>query len=125
MTQTAGITKQALDGFYGPSQWYRHPFGRLVYTDGIHFLVENGAAWLLDVVASYQSAKLDQQTEGFQLWILKVNADRSCVVTCQADSNTPNLVEQKIPYTDFPLDEIKLYVEGEGKDRVCLLPQEH
>ena len=109
MTQTAQITQQALDGFYGTSQWYRHIFGRLIYTDGIHFLTENGAAWLVDAIASYQGAKLDKQTEGFQLWKLKVT-DGSAILTCQADSNTPNLVRQKIPYTDFPLAEITLYV---------------
>ena len=124
MTQTAQITQSALDGFCGTSRYYKHMFGRLLYTDGVHFLEENGAAWLIDAVASYQGVKLDRQTQGFQLWILKVT-DGSAVLTCQRDSGTPNLVKQEIPYTDFPLAEIKLYVEGEGKDRVCLLTSEH
>ena len=118
------ITHEALAQFYGTSQWYKGPFSRFSMTDGIFFLTENGAAWLIDVLASYQGAKLDRQTEGFQLWKLKVT-DGSAVVTCQADSNTPNLVKQEIPYTDFPLDEITLYVEGEGSNRVCLLTSEH
>ena len=123
MTQTAAITQSALDQHYGTSQWYRHWTRRMLYTDGLHFLESNGAAWLLDLIASYQSAKLDQQSGGFQIWTLKVT-DNTAVIICQFDSNTPNLVKQEIPYTDFPLDEIKIYVEGEGENRVCLLPSE-
>ena len=126
MTQTAGITHEALAQFYGTSQWYQGPFNRFTMTDGTFYLSQNGAGWLIDAIASYQGAKLDKQTGGFQLWTLKVNTEkRTAVLTCQADSDRPNLVCQKIGYTDFPLDEIKLYVEGEGGDRVCLLTGEH
>jgi len=123
---TAKITQQALDGFYGTSQWYRHPF-KMLLTDGTMFLLQNGGGWLIDAIGSYQmTRRLDVETEGFQLWKLTVDTEKhTAVLTCQMDSNTPNLVEQEIPYTDFPLDEIKIYVEGEGNDRVCLLPSEH
>jgi len=114
-----------LANFYGTEHYYRHSFGKMVMTDGAMHLFVNGAGWLMDAIASYQEAKLDRQTKGFQLWILKVNADNSAVLTCQRDSNTLNLVEQKIEYTDFPMSEIKLYVEGEGGQRVCLLTSEH
>lgn len=116
---------KALDGFCCTEHYYRHAFGRLLMTDGVFYMFQDGAAWLMDVIASYQGAKLDKQTDGFQLWWLKVNADKSAVVTCQADSNTPNLVKQIIEHTDFPMAEIKLYVEGTGDQRVCLLPSEH
>jgi hypothetical protein len=114
-----------LGNFYGTANYYRHAFGKLLMTDGVFFMFQDGAAWLVDVIASYQSPKLDKQTGGFQLWILKVNADKSAVVTCQRDSDTPNLVRQVIEYTDFPMSEITLYVEGEGQQRVCLLTSEH
>ena len=114
-----------LGNFYGTGHCYPHAFGKLLMTDGIFHMFRDGAGWLIDIIASYQGEKLDRQTEGFQLWKLKVNADKSAVVTCQADSNTPNLVSQKIDSTDFPMDEIKLYVEGEGNRRVCLLTSEH
>jgi len=114
-----------LGNFYGTEGYTRHWTRQMIMTDGAMHLNENGAAWLMDVIASYQSLKLDKQTGGFQLWKLKVNIDKSCVVTCQKDSNTPNLVKQKIEYTDFPMSEITLYVEGEGDRRVCLLTSEH
>ena len=43
-----------------------------------------------------------------------VNKDKSAVLTMKEDSNTPELVRQEIPYTDFPLDNIKFYVELGG-----------
>lgn len=111
--------------FCGSQQWYRHPLRTLIMTEGTNHLYDNGAAWLMDVIASYQGVKLDRQTDGFQLWIIKVNADKSATVTCQADSNTPIIIKQRIPYTDFPMPELKLYVEGINQERVCLLPSEH
>ena len=124
MTQTAEITQQALDQFYGTSQWYRHPF-KMLLTDGTMYLFEHGAGWLINAIGSCQmTRRLDVETEGFQIWELTVNEDQSCVLTCKRDSNTPNLVKQEIPYTDLPLDNIKIYVEGIGKDKVCLLPSE-
>lgn len=124
MALTSAITHDALNQFYGSENWYRHPFRNMIMTDGTYFLSENGAASLIDAIASYQGAALDKKCGGFQLWKL-VKTGNSAVLTCQSDSNTPNLVMQKIPYTDFPLDEIKLYVEGEGQQRVCLLTSEH
>ena len=35
------------------------------------------------------------------------------------------IAEQAIPFTDFPLPEIKLYVEGGPEQPVLLLPSEH
>ena len=111
--------------FTGTEHYYKHWLPGLVFTDGVKYLADKaGAYWLIDIVASYQP-KLRKMSSGlreFQLWTLKVNEEtREAVVTCQADLNTPNVVRQLIPYTDFPLAEIKLYVEG----NVLLLPSEH
>ena len=116
------LTQSDLDQFYGTENHYKHLFG-LIFTDGIKYLAEKGKAyWLLDIVASYQSQlKRNERTRYFQIWILKKNDDNSAVVTCQEDSGIKPVITQKIPYTDFPLDEIKLYVEN----GVLLLPSEH
>ena len=115
------ITQADLAQYYGTMQHYQHPFG-LKFTDGVHYLLTNGAGWLVDAVASYQGEPcLDTESlHEFQLWNLKLDGKGGAVLTCQEDSNTPNVVEQKIEYTDFPFD-IKLYVEG----GVLLLPSEH
>jgi len=114
------ITKQDLANFYGSENHYRHWLRKLHYTDGIHYLEANGAAWLLDAIASYQgSPKLrTQRLQDFQLWELTVTGN-SAVLTCKGDSNEKPVIRQKIEYTDFPFT-IKIYVEN----GVALLPSE-
>lgn len=46
----------------------------------------------------------------FQFWRLAVQ-DNAAVVYC-GDGNGEEVVMQKIEYTDFPLDEIKIWVKG-------------
>ena len=91
----------------GCNGYVRH-FTGLVYTDHIQQIAEIAEAyWLIDAIGSY----LHQFKQPFQLWELKVNEDNSAVLTMKEDTNKPVLVKQEIRYTDFPLDEIKLYVE--------------
>jgi len=116
------ITKQDLSNYYGTMEHFGHWTGRLKFTDGIQYLNTNGAGWLVDAIASYQGeiALRTQEMREFQLWNLKLDGKGGAVLTCQEDCATPNVVEQKIEYTDFPFD-ITLYVEG----GVLLLPSEH
>ena len=84
----------------------------LVFTDGIKQLREDtDAFWLVDAIASYQP---QYKHIPFQLWELKVNEDKSAVLTMKEDSNTPVLVKQEFDFTDFPLKSIKFYVEEGG-----------
>ena len=115
---------------YGSSEYFQHwlPLWngtKMVYTEGIKHLADAvGAYWLIDAIASHQTDKRlvrSQRLREFQLWELKVKPDRSCTLTCRADSNEAPVITQEIEYTDFPLDEITLYVEGD----VLLLPSEH
>jgi len=94
-----------------------------VYTDGIKCLLELAECyWLLDAIFSYR------QVEEFQLWRIEVMEDKTAVLTMKEDTGCPNIVEQKIHYTDFPLKEIELYAindhcceSGEYGDRVVLM----
>lgn len=114
-----------LDNFIGSTQFYWHWTRSLIYTDGIHYLVENGAAWLVDAIASYQfEIRLHhRELRDFQLWTLKV-ADNVGVLECRADSDRKPVIEQRIEFTDFPMPEITLYVER-GEYLTLLLPSEH
>lgn len=47
------------------------------------------------------------------------------VVECREDTDSPALVSQAMEYTDFPLPDMKLYVEGSDGDLCLLLPSEH
>ena len=68
--------------------------------------------------------------EEFQVWELKVDLNkRSAVLTMKEDSDAPELVRQEFGYTNFPLDEIKFYIElgcidGYNPVYVLMLPSE-
>lgn len=113
-----------LNQFTGSETIYRHWTNRLVYTEGVRYLAENaGAYWLIDAIASYQP-----QDEPFQVWVLKCEgqgASRKAALTMHPDLPGPEIIRQEIEFTDFVLDEIKLYVEVEGDKTVLLLPSEH
>ena len=95
----------------GTSKYIKHNLNpNLVFTDGVDQLRRDADAfWLVDAIASHRRKEL------FQVWELKVNKDdHSAVLTMKEDSNTPELVKQEIPYTDFPLESIKFYVQEGG-----------
>jgi len=110
---------EELNQFTGTENYYKHWLGQIVYTDGVKYLVDKaGAYWLIDVIASYQPTI---KNVPFQVWVLKVNADKSAEATMYADADKPVLVKQAIKYTTFPLDEIKLWLI----DGVLILPSEY
>jgi hypothetical protein len=120
--QDTAALEADLAQFCGTENWWQHWTGRLTYTDGVKYLAEKaGAYWLIDLVASHQTARLRQ--EEFQVWILTVNCERTpmAVATCCADTSAPVLVRQEIPYTDFPLPSIRLWLVG----GVLMLPSEY
>ena len=117
MTKT--LTQFDLSPFTSTTQYFKHWLG-FNYTDGIQYMAEKGKAyWLLDLIGSYQ---VQHKHIRFQLWELSVNTtEHSGVITMKEDSGQPELVRQEIPFTDFPLNEIKLYLI----DHVLLLPSEY
>lgn len=122
------MTKQeiqsGLHNFYGTENYHRGFLGMLM-TDGVKWLCENAECyWLTDAIMSYQQdrrVKNDEMLQGIQFWILTVK-DKTAVLRLERDSDDVVLT-QDIPYTDFPLDEIKLYYSPANK--VCLLPSEY
>lgn len=119
-----------LNQFTGTENYYRHWTRRLVYTDGVHYLTENGAAWLVDAIASYQGTKplLKGGLRDMQFWKLEKTGN-SAVLTCVEDTGYAPAITQKIEFTDFPLDSIEVWVErgsidGETECMVAMLPSE-
>jgi hypothetical protein len=104
-------------------------FARNIYhTSGVQCLVEQARCyWLLDAIVSYQlSIKI--RREPFQVWTLKVE-NKQGVLICGDGNDTPPLITQNIPYTDFPMEEITLYLEdgsldGEQPAKILMLPSE-
>lgn len=113
------ITKADLAHFTGSEQWYRHALMRnIMYTEGVQYLAEKAQAyWLIDKVATLQHVPKIRAHE-FQSWKLVVT-NNTATLTCSVDDVV--LHSEHITFTDFPLDEIELWVEG----NVILLPSEH
>ena len=120
MTHT--LEESDLHKFSGTEHWYRHSLVRSVlFTDGVKHVAEAGGAhWLVDEIALAQRYEKKLSGEEFQLWKLTVKEDRTATLVCE-DGNGRKLLSKVIPYTDFPLREIKLYFTGD----VILLPSEY
>lgn len=129
---TAQQIKAELPYFYGTEGYHRLSplFPSFVGTDGTKFLAENaGCYWLMDAICSHQpKAMRDSMLRDFQVWKFKKDGKGGGVLTCERDTDDVAF-RQAIQYTDFPLDEIKLYVcPGEVQGRpvqVCMLTSEY
>jgi len=99
------LTREELYQFTGSQ--YIYQYIGFKFTDGVKYLAEKGGAfWFLDIISSYQ---IELKNVDFQIWGLKINKNKSGTITC-TDLNEKRLIKQKIEYTDFPLDTIKLYL---------------
>lgn len=112
------ISKSDLADFTGTTHYYLNSFNKaVVYTDGVQFLAENAQAyWLIDAIASHlatpafnQAAANDERVGLMHFWKLAVHEDRSATLKAVANSDEPAFVEQKIPFTDFPFEEIDVW----------------
>lgn len=122
MTKTATLNEPALRQFTVSENWYRHGINRkVVFADGAKYVAdEGGAYWLLEAIAIAQSYENNVAAEGFQVWTLKVNDDRTANLVC--DDGSDNIVyTQHIEFTDFPIAEIKFYFT----ENTILLPSEY
>lgn len=119
-----------LDQFCGTTEYHRWSalFRNCVLTDGTHYLCEHaGCYWLADAIASHQPTlrrHKDTRLYELQFWTLKVAADHSATLICQADSGEPPAVQQNIEFTDFPLAEQRIWVAVD-KSVVLMLPSEY
>ena len=118
----------ALPNFYGTEAYHQWSplFRNFVLTDGAKYIAEEcGAYWLMDAIASHFPSYKDEEFAVVRLmkldygWNLRIE-----------DGNDDTLAEQFIELSDFPLDEITLYVVpqeiDEGKTlRVILLTSEY
>jgi hypothetical protein len=106
--------------YNGSLERIRHYTRRFVYTPGVEHLARIAQAyWLIDLIASLcQNPKLTG--EEFLTWTLAVHENRSATMGV-TDGNGRGLLDRQIHYTDFPLDEITLFLT----DGTLLLPSEY
>ena len=112
--------------FTGTERWYRYSPGLLV-TDGVKFLIDNGAAWVVDIIASARTIRAVRDEEK-EFWKLTVSDDHTAKIIC-TDGDKGNgpvtLFKQDIPFTDFPMKLLHLYVISDNKTKVIMLPSEY
>jgi len=125
---TAAELQDALNQAIGTGHYYRWSplFRNHVLTDGTNFLAENAECyWLMDAIASYHAkAMKDPMLQDMQFWTLTVK-DGKATLICERDTDDVAF-KQEIEYTDFPLSEIKMWVERADQNTwVILLPSEH
>ncbi|WP_163666054.1 DUF6876 family protein [Adonisia turfae] len=118
-----------LANFHGSETWYRYilgPFTLGLYTEGVKWLADNtDCYWLLNAIFIQQNEPHNAiKKEPFQVWTLTVLADKKATLTAD-DGNGQVLMREEIPFTDFPMSEIVLWVEYDDQRAVLLLPSEH
>jgi hypothetical protein len=119
------LIKRQLKEFRGTESYHKHLFpgkSPILLTDGCAFIREKCEAfWLFDAILCYQ---LDKRLKNvpFQIWTLKQSrSDFSWLLGCAPDSGEKPLISQRIEFSDFPLESIKIWVI----DGVALLPSEY
>lgn len=122
---TKNLTTENLSNFWGSASFFRSWMSRsLIYTEGVEFINQNGAGWLVDAVLSHVLHTPKVAREDFILATLKVNLEKHSAVLTFDDGNGNVLAKQMIEYTDFPLPEISFYVENNGEGKTMMLPSE-
>jgi hypothetical protein len=128
------MDKAQLAQFTGSTQWFRHAFNRaVVYTEGIQYLMDEAQAyWLVNAVAAHlcsnefqKAAALDQRIALMHFWKLAVHPDRTASLTAVADTGEQPFIQQAIPFTDFPLDDIDIWAQHNGHFFTLMLPSEY
>jgi hypothetical protein len=114
--------EKELANFTGTENYYKAGLSNLKLTDGMQYLREAlNCYWLTTIVESVQHLPDIAKNSEFILWAIKVNPDKSFVVTARYDTGTKPLYEQKGEYTDFLFEEYEFYQCGE----VLLLKSEY
>jgi len=106
----------------GTEHYYKIPLtDGYVYTDGVrNLLLSCGCYWLISDIGIELSFNKKIQ-KPFLILGIKVNDDKSAVITLKEDSDLKPIYEKEIPYTDFPLREYEFYII----DKVMLLKGEY
>ena len=98
----------------------------VLYTEGVRALLDLCQCfWLLDAICAHQpQCRRDSMLRQMQFWTLTVE-DNSGVLVCERDAGDI-AIKQEIEYTDFPLDEIRIWLEAgeaiiDGEPTSCLV----
>jgi hypothetical protein len=130
------ISQTELAHFHGTMQYHKSNMftgTRLLHTDGVQYVAENGGAyWLLDLIASHYNsvARWVVNCGGFATITLRKNKTGSGARVRVGDGNGMEKTLQMIPFTDFPFDdlgtnEFKMFIQNDGSRLILMLPSEY
>jgi hypothetical protein len=127
---TAIELTRELAQYHGSETLYRHSINpHVVYTEGARALAVNaGAYWLLDEIALANLSRKMVREEPLQIWKLRREDGDSAVLSCDGNDGRggdARLFTKLIPWTDFPLSEVKLYCQHDGARHCIMLPSEY
>ncbi len=113
---------QTLNQFTGTTQYFR--IGpRHLLTDGAYYLAQQaGCYWLMEEIALHLT-ELGTQ-DWFVVVTVSVKETGEAVLT-YSDGLGGERACQTIPYTDFPIDSIRLYACWDTRHWVIMLPSEY
>lgn len=132
--------KSNLIKFTGTTQYYKYSqlFPDFWLTDGTHYLAQEAESfWLFDLIASHQlnpMIKGNQKLQQIQLWHLQANNSDNKVVIWVEEDKDQIVYQEKLDYTDFPLDQVTLYLQphylpcpntNSKRVWICHLPSEY
>jgi len=111
--------KDALRQFTGTENWYRHPLGNMLYTDGVQYFAEAaGCYWFLDIVAT---ELMEIQNGGEHFVFIEMDVQDGEADLRATDGNDRELWSRHIKFTDCPTGQWRFYLV----DGVLLLPSEY
>jgi len=120
-----------LPNYYGTESYHKVTLFPILATDGVAYLLQACEAfWLIDEIGGMimQHNKKWQQ-KGMVFFKLKksdpmIGDDNKAVLS--VDDGNGNLLDSKyIDYTDFPLDEAKIWTSWDGERWIAMLPSEY
>ncbi len=116
----AKINLDVLEQFRGTEQWFTDNITGIKYTDGIKYIMDNGASWFAS--DTFVNITFLEQLEGEEFLHIKVKklADSEADYTID-DGNDNILYSQHIPFTDLNVPELRMYFT----DNVLMLPSEY
>lgn len=108
-----------LANFTGSEHAYFNPLFRAIkYTDGVKFVSDNGAGWLVTDILAVCCGVAKVKREPFVVVTFTVKGSKGAIVW--DDGNENKLHRQNVDFTDFPDGKIKFYVEN----GMMMLPSE-
>lgn len=124
-------TKQEIQAIirnsFGGTDSYHKMYPKIILTDGVLRVCQAAECfWFMDIINSYQHDRRitsDEMLRGMQFWSLKVNTTTNKGTAILERDSDDVVLTQKIDFTDFPLEEFKVYYSP--MEGIVCLPEEY